>query len=407
MNPNHRNNPNNDTYQTGSTRPPRNHHGLFTGILIGAILCISVLRAAGLIRLEQWSLFAQDSSVFSQFADLSDTENGLNDLPEAPTVTMNADISLELEESPESTDNILQPGGLPLQDIYEKNIASVVSITCRSKGSTVSATGVVVSQKGYIVTNSHVVEDAEAVQVLFTDGQALAAAVVGTDTMTDLAVLYVENDQLTPAEFGNSAVLRVGDGVVAIGDPLGSEFRGTMTDGIVSAINRKITSGGRTMSLIQTNAALNSGNSGGPLLNCYGQVIGINTMKIDAAGTDGLGFAIPSTTVKAVVDQLIRQGYVAGRPTLGITGHAVDPFYQIYFRYPEGLYVSEVEENSDADQKGLRGGDILLSLNGLRITSQKQLQQFLYGCQVGDALSAKLYRNGRQITLTLVVEEKQ
>ena len=405
MEPNHRNNTNSDTYQTGSTRPPRSHHGLFTGILIGAILCISILRAAGLIQLQQWSIFTQNGVDFSQFANLSGTENSLEDLPQPPTVAMNADVSLELEDSPASTDTFLPPGGLPLQDIYEKNIASVVSITCRSKDSTVSATGVVLSQKGYIVTNCHVVEDAEAVQVLLTDGQTLAAAVVGMDAMTDLAVLYVESNQLTPAEFGNSAVLRVGDGVVAIGDPLGTELRGTMTDGIVSAINRKVTTGGRTMTLIQTNAALNSGNSGGPLLNCYGQVIGINTMKLDAAGTEGLGFAIPSTTVKTVVDQLIQRGSVAGRPTLGITGQAVDPFYQIYFHYPDGLYISEVEENSDAEQKGLRNGDILLSLNGQRISSQKQLQQFLYSCKVGDALSAKLYRNGRQISLSLTVEE--
>ncbi len=407
MEQNHRNNTNNDTYQTGSTRPPRSRSGLWAGILVAAILCISVARSAGLIRLYQLQLFANSAEDFSQFANLSETEGNPENALTPPTVAINADISLELEDSPASADNILQPGGLPLQDIYENNIDSVVSITCRSKDGTASGTGVVLSDKGYIVTNAHVVEDAEAVKVLLTCGETMAAAVVGTDTVTDLAVLYVESNQLKPAEFGNSAVMRVGDAVVAIGDPLGSELRGTMTDGIVSAINRKITSGGRTMTLIQTNAALNSGNSGGPLLNCYGQVIGINTMKIDTAGTEGLGFAIPSTTVKDVVDQLIQRGYVAGRPALGFTGKAVDPFYQIYFHYPEGLYITDIDEDSDAAQKGLRSGDILLTLNGQRITSLKQLEQLLHSCHSGQELPAKLYRGGRYINVTLTVEEKK
>jgi len=187
------------------------------------------------------------------------------------------------------------------------------------------------------------------------------------------------------------------------------EFRGTYTDGIVSAINRDVDMDGRTMTLIQTNAALNSGNSGGPLINCYGQVIGINTMKIgaftDKAGVEGLGFAIPSATVKEVVDQLIRQGYVSGRPTLGVTGEALSTFYQYYYRLPAGLYITAVEYGTDAHRKGIENGDILISLNGTRIYSSDDLKTFLYNCEVGQVLEAVVYRDGQQYQLELTLSE--
>ena len=179
-------------------------------------------------------------------------------------------------------------------------------------------------------------------------------------------------DGMVYATFGDDRSLRVGDAVVAIGDPLGIRLRGTMTDGIISAISRDLEVDGRVMTLLQTNAALNSGNSGGPLINCYGQVIGINTLKIgvftDNAGAEGLGFAIPSTTVKEIADQLIAQGYVSGRPAIGITGEPVSSFYQFYYNLPAGLYITNVEYGSDARKKGIEQGDILMSIDGNRIT---------------------------------------
>ena len=205
------------------------------------------------------------------------------------------------------------------------------------------------------------VEGASSITVLLHDGREYTAALVGADSVTDLAVLYIEADALAAAEFGDSAVLRVGDSVAAIGDPLGIAYRGTMTNGIVSAINRDVHSEGRTMTLIQTNVALNSGNSGGPLINCYGQVVGINTMKVgvfsNSSGVEGIGFAIPSTTVQEIVNQLINQGYVSGRPSLGIAGASLDKFDQYYFHLPAGLYIETVAEGSPAQQVGIaRGG---------------------------------------------------
>ena len=255
------------------------------------------------------------------------------------------------------------------------------------------------------------VETATSIEVLLTDGRILPARLVGMDSVSDLAVLDVQATDLTAAEFGDSGSVRVGDAVVAIGDPLGIELRGTMTDGIVSAINRDITTGGRTMTLIQTNAALNSGNSGGPLLNCYGQVIGINTMKIgdymNASGVEGLGFAIPSTTVKEVVDQLVSQGYVSGRPALGITGQELSSFDMLYYRLPQGIYITAVEQTSDAAAKGIAPGDVLLEFNGTRITSSDTLLNALYSCQAGDTVSVVVYRSGSQYTVDVILGEAQ
>ena len=165
------------------------------------------------------------------------------------------------------------------------------------------------------------------------------------------------------------------------------------------------------MTLIQTNAALNSGNSGGPLLNCYGQVIGINTMKIgdymNDAGVEGLGFAIPSTTVKEIVDQLIAQGYVSGRPSLGFTGQTVTAFDRLYYGIPQGVCITSVKEDSDASAKGLTPGDILLQLNGIRISDLDSLQTLLHSLNAGDTVEAVIYRSGRQYRVSITLEQSQ
>ena len=261
----------------------------------------------------------------------------------------------------------------------------------------------------YLITNCHVVEDAESVSVLLTDGRSFYADIVGQDSVSDLAVLHIDAGDLVAAEFGDSTRLRVGDAVVAIGDPLGVELRGTMTDGIISAINRDLTVGGRTMSLLQTTAALNSGNSGGPLVNCYGQIVGINTMKIgdtaSYAGVEGLGFAIPVSMVKDVVDQLITQGYVAGRPSLCMEGQMVSSFYQYYYCLPSGWLITEVEDGSGAAAAGLQAGDILLYAEDVRITSSDTLSRIVNETEVGQEITVVIYRSGQEYTVTLTVGE--
>ena len=232
---------------------------------------------------------------------------------------------------------------------------------------------------------------------------------MGADRVSDLAVLHVDAPDLTPAQFGNSATVRVGDLAVAIGDPLGAELRGTMTDGIVSAINRDILVSGRTMTLIQTNAALNAGTSGGPLINCYGQVIGINTMKVgdymSDAGVEGLGFAIPSATVKEVVDQLIAQGFVSGRPSLGFRAETISAFLQMYYRLPQGVYITEVTPGSSAEGAKIAVGDVLLSLDGHRTPDTETLTSLLHRYDAGDRVRATLSRNGKEYSVELALDQ--
>ena len=336
-----------DSWQTGSTKPPKSHSGVIAVMLIVIIFLCGVITVLGILNIRLFSqlqtreeadysiTFTPEETAEQPMVIAAEETAPVTEAPAAEetlTVTEDSSISIAIEESPASPENIPQSGGLSLQEIYEKNIPSVVSLACTLRSGTSTGTGVVLSGDGYILTNAHVVDGSRYVTVYLSDGRNFEATLVGADEITDLAVLRISAEDLDPVEFGDSSILRVGDSVSAIGDPLGMEFRGSFTDGIISAINRDVTIDGRKMSLIQTNAALNSGNSGGPLLNCYGQVIGINTMKIGAftesAGVEGLGFAIPSATVKDVVEQLISQGYVSGRPTLGITGEALSVFYQ-------------------------------------------------------------------------------
>ena len=404
-----------DFFETGSTRPPKNRRGFFALVLVAGIILGSILTAFGGINLQflnRWGSADKDSTLPVSLHAGNTAE------PTAPSVgaadtdnlTPNAgDASVQLRPSPEGVENVAQEGGLSLQAIYEKCIPSTVSILCALPRGTSTGSGVVLSADGYVITNFHVVEGATHISVLLTDGRELSARMVGGDKLSDLAVLTVDAQDLIPAEFGNSDSLRVGDTVVAIGDPLGVELRGTMTNGIVSAINRNLTTDGRTLTLSQPNAALNSGNSGGPLINCYGQVIGINTMKIgdyvNSAGVEGLGFAIPSTTVKQIVDQLTSQGYVSGRPELGIQGVDVPEFYQFYYRMPAGVYVNAVTEGSDAAAKGVQVKDIILAIDDQRIDSTEDIETILYNYKPGDTVEVIIYRSGRQYQVELILGE--
>ena len=403
-----------DSYKTGSTNPPKKRGGLIAGLCVAVILLLGVISALGVMNIRLFHKLQGKGQYSMSFleggASDNTTQTGSDVIPSGPA---GSDVTIELKPTPDGVENIPQQGGLSYQQIYEKNIASVVSVLCQKPSGSATGTGVILSEQGYVVTNHHVVEGAQSIQVLLTDERCLQAYLVGTDMVSDLAVLYIEAEDLVAAEFGDASQLRVGDAVAAIGDPLGVEFRGTMTDGIVSAINRNVTTNGRSMTLIQTNAALNAGNSGGPLINCHGQVVGINTMKIsmfvDDAGVEGLGFAIPSTTVKEIVDQLIAQGYVSGRPALKLSGSTVSEVDQRFYRLPAGFWVSDVAEGSNAAQAGIVSGDIIMNFNGVRIQSAEQLQTALYSCKAGDAVQVVLYRysSGQQITVTVILEEAE
>ena len=395
-------------YRTGSTKPPKKNGCLIATILIIAIFVIGIFSVMGLLNfslLRRIEITEPNETVSIVVLDPLEES-----MPEH-TVATEQETGITIIDTPVSYENVPKPDGLALQDIYEKAIHSVASIMCSSPGGSFTGTGVILDSAGYVVTNAHVVEGATNIQVLLTDGRQLEATLIGADTISDLAVLQIWADNLVAAQLGDSSVLRVGDVVVAIGDPLGVAFRGTMTDGIVSAINRNVTVDGRVMNLIQTNAALNSGNSGGPLLNCYGQVIGINTMKIgnsvSAAGVEGIGFAIPSTTVGDIVNQLLQQGYVSGRPSLGITGESISPVYQMYYRLPNGLLITSVESGSAADAVGIKEGDVLLRVGNTSISSPQELETALYSYVPGDTVNLIIYRQGKQYSATVTLDEYQ
>ena len=403
-------------YGTGSTTPPKDHVGVIALVLVLIISMSGLISILGLMNIR----FPEPTTPTELRSPVSFSVTGDGVLqaelePRDPVATEpprqeTVDTRIHITAAPQSLENIVQvPGAISWQEVYEKVMPSVVSITCFDGRSVSTGTGVVMDAGGYIITNAHVVEDAEQIRALLTDGRELEARCVGADMLSDLAVLRVTASGLIPAEFGDSDALRVGDEVVAIGDPLGVELRGTMTDGIISGINRDIRSGNRTMTLLQTTAALNSGNSGGPLVNCYGQVVGINTMKIgdyaSSAGVEDLGFAIPITSVQTVLEQLANQGYVAGRPDLGLTGESVSTFYQFYYQLPAGILITAVDPDSDAAAKGIARGDILCSLGGKNLTSLDVLEQIVYASAVGDELEAVIFRDGMEYSVTIVVGE--
>lgn len=300
--------------------------------------------------------------------------------------------------------------------VAEKAMPSVVGITTvtlqkdvffGTRKSTGLGTGVIIDERGYILTNSHVVGDGnvEEVMVLFHDGTNLAAEVLWNDVTLDLAIIKSSGKKLQPAELGDSDNLKVGEIAVAIGNPLGLNFERTLTQGVVSGLNRSIAVGqGQSIeNLIQTDASINPGNSGGPLLNARGQVIGINTAKIQTG--EGLGFSIPINTAKPIVDQFIEQGEFT-RVYLGIRGMNVDGFQGrtgVELNIKEGIYVVAVEPDSAADAYDIRSGDIIIGIGGNKVDTMGELTKELYKFRPGDKTRVKLVRNEREMELEITL----
>ena len=316
----------------------------------------------------------------------ADTSSALAAQPAENPPSVEIESSPAAPATPASEDEA--DGALSLQEIYKKCIGSVVSITASAQSGKSSGTGIVLSADGYLITNHHVIENAQVIAVQTSDDRQFQASIIGSDEASDLAVLKVDATDLQPAEFGDSGKLAVGDRVVAIGDPLGAQLRGTMT-------------------LIQTDAALNNGNSGGPLINCYGQVIGINTMKLRSyysTTAEGLGFAIPMAVAKPILEELMENGYVAGRPAIGISYDTLPLAFRIYYNLPEGVYISAVYDGSDAQAKGVAAGDIITAVNGTRVTSIDELNRVKNQFTAGDSITLTLYNGGsyRDVAVILI-----
>lgn len=280
-------------------------------------------------------------------------------------------------------------------------------------GGTSSGSGFIIAPEGYVITNNHVIEGAESVSVVLLSGEERPAQVIGTDRFSDLAVLKIEGDVPAVVTLGNSDALRPGETVIAIGSPLG-DFKNSVTVGVISATGRTIDTGeGYYLEgLLQTDAAINQGNSGGPLVNLAGEVIGVNTLIVRTSSSgvtvEGLGFAIPSNTVQAVATQIIEKGYVS-RPYLGVRWQPINPTLAQQYNLPVewGIYVAEVIEGSPAEAAGIRAGDIITRIGNLPIDANHPFINVLFNFKPGDEVTVELVRRSRVLQVTLTLGESR
>ena len=314
-----------------------------------------------------------------------------------PRAALEPGFSIQLQEPGEEE--------LSLQQLYERCADTIVAITgtVENESGYYWGTGVIASANGLIVTNAHIIDGCDSAKVTLYNDESYEAKLVGVDGISDLALLKIDAEGLPAAVFGDTSGIAVGDEVAAIGNPLGEDFRSTLTNGIISAIDRGLNYNGRTMSLLQTNTAINQGNSGGALFNMYGQVVGITNMKMMSyySSIEGIGFAIPSVTVKSVVDSLAANGEVRGRPSIGITVGAIPEDISSHYDIPAGLYVSGVQENSDAAAKGVQVGDILTAVNDQPVTSTDEVAEIKDSMAVGERLKLGLWRNGETLEVEI------
>ena len=303
-----------------------------------------------------------------------------------------------------------QGDALSAQEVYDKVSQSTVTVEVRwdpsSENPDSSATGIIATSDGYIITNAHVVLNSKSVYVTVTtyDGQAYDAVVVGMDRTTDLAVLKTNDHGFTPAEFGDAEELSIGEWVVAIGNPGGERFSGSMTRGIVSGLDREVGEYSENgMTYIQTDAAVNPGNSGGPLVNLYGQVVGINSSKIVTEHYEGMGFAIPVSKAKDIIDQLLSGGYVEGRVRLGITGTDVSEMQSMVEHIPQGFQIVSIDEDSAFAGTGAQVGDVITGLDGEEVENLAEISNLLLRYQPGDQVTITLYRPEEDTTLEVEI----
>lgn len=267
-----------------------------------------------------------------------------------------------------------------------------------------AGSGFIITSDGFIVTNNHVVNNAEVITVVLDNGDVYDAYQVGSDPRNDIAVLKIDASELPTVVLGDSSDIMVGELAVAIGNPLG-QLSGTVTAGIISGLDRQITIDGQTLTLLQTDAAINQGNSGGALFNSFGEVIGINTAKSAGAGIEGLGFAIPINHAKPIIEDLIRHGYVAGRPKIGVMTRDISPQMADYYDLPQGVYIVEVETGSAAARAGLRRADIIIGSNGIETLTTDAVNDVKETLQPGDEMVLTIVRDGETMDITVVLEE--
>lgn len=383
---------------------PKKHGSKFGLKLLAVVLCCAITSVASLgvfvVMIQNGVINVQSSEASSNAAfTISRVVNGdtSSDTSASSDGTVSAmsdqDIAAKLTPSVVCIQNyqVTQNYGFMQTDTSDSNVSPA------GEGS-----GIIMSEDGYIITNAHVVEGATSLKVITSDGETYEAQLIGSDTVTDLAVVKIDATGLTAAEFGSSKDLRVADKVMAIGNPGGHELSSSVTIGYVSALNRAIANNttGYTMEYIQTDAAINPGNSGGALINEYGQVVGINSAKISATGYEGLGFAIPIDTAQPIISDLIQYGYVKDRAVLGISGQFIDSMTGRFYGLPQGEYVAQLN-SSEAQASGLQVGDVITAIDGQQLDSESTLRSAILSKKPGDTVTLQVYRSSTQQSATV------
>ena len=381
-------------YEPPAPKPPakrKSRKGLW--IFLACLAVIALLAVAGRFLVDR---FAPPSQNYFEWDPEEEREAEPSGDITIPTISAGQGGQLRLTRDHGDV--------LTAQEIYRQVNPSVVTVMANLGGSMSVGTGVIFSEDGYIVTNYHVLEGGSECYISLDTGGMFEARYVGGDAANDLAVLKIDGMDLPTAEFGDSDLLTVGDKVYAIGNPLGVELRGTLTDGIVSAINRDVWVDDRTMTLIQTNAALNSGNSGGPLINEFGQVVGINVIKMTSrySNVEGLGFAIPTASMQRIVNDLLAYGEIQPEPLLGVT---VMSLAEEAAEGVRGLRVDSVTPGGAGDLAGIRKGDFLLTADGDTLTTSQDLLRVRRRFYVGDSLGMTLWRDGQVLEVTLDLKD--
>lgn len=386
-----------------------------TAIVLGCIIAVSAAVWGGTVVAER--IGGVVNSVEDKIVERigSDSENAESEADTEAGFTLQMgkreDSTIKVNEI--DTSKMLTPA-----EVYALNVHSTVGVTVGvtvnyfgyKTTSPASGSGFIISKDGYILTNYHVIEDANSVTVTDYDGNSYDAIIVGYDDSNDIAVLKIDAEDLIPVTFGDSDNMNVGDTVIAIGNPLG-ELTFSLTQGVISALGREITlSGGITMNLIQTDCAINAGNSGGALFNLYGEVIGITNAKyssssMSSASIDNIGFAIPVNSITGIVGTIIEKGYVT-KPYLGVYLSNVDSSYQAY-GLPSGAAISSVIEDSPAEKAGILANDIITGVNGEEIKSADDLQKVVGAAAPGDVMEFTIYRQGETLKLNVTIGEKK
>ncbi|MCC8356834.1 MAG: S1C family serine protease [Oscillospiraceae bacterium] len=391
-------------------RPARKKRNFGLGAVIAiCLVCILVAGAAGI-----GAMYFYLRKQITETAETEETDElDIYDEMQSAQAAVTESLPLSIEETDGESET------LTAEEIYVLACEQVVGISTsidqynvfgQASSTSVAGSGIILSEDGYILTNYHVIESAYTggytVNVMLHDGETYAADVTGVESDSDLAVLKIEAEGLNAATLGDSDALAVGQTIYAVGNPLG-ELTYTMTYGIVSALDRLITTDENiTVNMFQIDAAVNSGNSGGPVYNAYGQVVGIVTAKYSDDGVEGLGFAIPITDAASIANELITNGYVSGKAYLGLTLTTVSPSVAMYYGMVQGVYVYAVEEGSCSQEAGVQPGDIIVAIDGTEVLDKSALLEQVKQYWAGDSAELTIYRSQDYITVTVVFDEE-